>query len=147
VELLLAVTVGVLYAAGLYLLLRRSLMQVILGLALLTNGANLLIFTAAGIVRANPPLVPEGRTALEGTFADPLPQALILTAIVIGFALQAFAMALAYRVYTSTGSDDVDLLRRTEGDQLAERPEPPTASTAAHLDEREPVLQLGGERG
>jgi multicomponent Na+:H+ antiporter subunit C len=140
-EVLLAVTVGVLYASGLYLLLRRSLMQVILGLALLTNGANLLIFTAAGIIRANPPLVPEGETALTGTFADPLPQALILTAIVIGFALQAFAMALAYRVYTSTGSDDVDLLRTTEGETGADDREPAAAEPAVAEPELVPVLR------
>lgn len=118
-ELLLALTVGILYAAGLYLLLRRSLVKVIVGLALLTNGANLLIFTAAGLVRGRPPLVEAGETVPQAPFADPVPQALILTAIVIGFGLQAFAMALAYRVYRETGSEDVDSLRTTEDPSIS----------------------------
>ncbi len=113
-ELVLAVTVGWLYACGLYLLLRRTLAQVVIGLALLTNGTNLLIFVAAGLVRGEPPLIGEGEVVLAEGTADPLPQALILTAIVIGFAIQAFAMALAYRVYRSVGSDDIDALTTTE---------------------------------
>jgi multicomponent Na+:H+ antiporter subunit C len=114
VELLLAVTVGWLYACGLYLLLRRTLAQVVIGLALLTNGANVLIFVAAGLVRGEPPIIDGGDTALGPGAADPIPQALILTAIVIGFAIQAFAMALAYRVYRSVASDDLDALTTTE---------------------------------
>lgn len=113
-EAVLAVTVGWLYACGLYLLLRRTLAQVVIGLALLTNGTNLLIFTTGGLVRGKPPLVGEGESALAVGSADPLPQALILTAIVIGFGLQAFAMVLAYRVYRSVGSDDIDALTTTE---------------------------------
>ncbi len=113
-ELLLALAVGWLYACGLYLLLRRTLAQVVIGLALLTNGTNLLIFVAAGLVRGEPPLIGEGQEVLGPGTADPLPQALILTAIVIGFAIQAFAMALAYRVYRSVGSDDLDALTTTE---------------------------------
>jgi multicomponent Na+:H+ antiporter subunit C len=113
-ELVLALTVGILYAAGLYLLLRRSLVKVIVGLALLTNGANLLIFTAAGLVRGRPPLIEGAESVPVAPFADPVPQALILTAIVIGFGLQAFAMALAYRVYRESGSEDIDSLRTTE---------------------------------
>ncbi len=118
-ELLLALTVGILYAAGLYLLLRRSLVKVIVGLALLTNGANLPIFTAAGLVRGRPPLVEAGENVPQAPFADPVPQALILTAIVIGFGLQAFAMALAYRVYRESGSEDVDSLRTTEDPSIS----------------------------
>lgn len=113
-ELLLALVVGWLYACGLYLLLRRTLAQVVIGLALLTNGTNLLIFVAAGLVRGVPPLIDSGQETLGPGTADPLPQALILTAIVIGFAIQAFAMALAYRVYRSVGSDDIDALTTTE---------------------------------
>lgn len=113
-ELLLALVVGWLYACGLYLLLRRTLAQVVIGLALLTNGTNLLIFVAAGLVRGVPPLIDAGQETLGPGTADPLPQALILTAIVIGFAIQAFAMALAYRVYRSVGSDDIDALTTTE---------------------------------
>ena len=104
-ELLLAVVVAAFYAAGFYLILRRSLVKVVLGLALLGHGANLLIFTSAGIVRGRTPLVPP--TGAEGQlFVDPLPQALILTAIVIGFGVLAFALVLFRRVWQLTGSED-----------------------------------------
>lgn len=113
-ETVLAFTIGILYAAGLYLMLRRNLGQLILGLALLTNATNLLIFTAAGLTRVAPPLVPEGESAPIGEYADPVPQALILTAIVIGFAVLAFAVVLSYRTYQTVGSDDLDEMRSTD---------------------------------
>ena len=113
-EVVLAIVVGGLYAAGVYLMLRRRLAQIIIGLAMLTNAANLLIFTAAGLVRHNPPVVPPGATVLEGIAADPLPQALILTAIVIGFGILAFALVLAYRTYHVVGTDDLDDMRSTD---------------------------------
>ena len=113
-ETVLAFVVGGLYAAGLYLVLRRRLAQLIIGIVLLTNAANLLIFTAAGLVRARPPLVEEGMQTTEGLVADPLPQALILTAIVIGFGVLAFALVLAYRVYQTLGTDDLDAMRSTD---------------------------------
>ncbi|AUX20665.1 cation:proton antiporter [Sorangium cellulosum] len=106
-ELLLAVTAGSLYAAGLYLLLRRRLAQLIVGLGLLTNGTNILIFTSGGLTRAIPPVVPEGADALHPPFADPVPQSLILTAIVIGFGVLAFALVLAHQVHRTSGSDDI----------------------------------------
>jgi len=107
VELLLAVTAGTLYAAGLYLLLRPRLAQLIIGLGLLTNGTNVLIFASGGLTREVPPVVPEGKAALEPPFADPVPQSLILTAIVIGFGVLAFALVLAHQVHRMSGSDDV----------------------------------------
>lgn len=105
-ELLLAIVAGVLYAAGLYLMLRRRLAQLIIGLSLLSNGSNILILSAAGVTRAKPPLVTQG-IPLEH-YADPVPQSLILTAIVIGFGVLAFALVLAYRVRQSVGTDDID---------------------------------------
>ena len=84
-ELLLALASGALYAAGIYLLLRRRLAQLIIGLGLLTNGTNILIFTSGGLTRSIPPVVPPGEEALNPPFADPVPQALVLPAIVIGF--------------------------------------------------------------
>ena len=107
-EVLLAVVAGVLYATGLYLMLRRRLAQVIIGLGLLSHGTNILILSAAGVVRGRPPIV-DPATAASG-FADPVPQSLVLTAIVIGFGVLAFALVLAHRVYASTGSDDIDLI-------------------------------------
>src|SRR3954447_26114319 len=107
-ELLLAIVAGVLYASGLYLMLRRRLAQLIVGLALLSNGSNILILSAAGVTRAQPPLISPATAADQ--FADPVPQSLILTAIVIGFAVLAFSLVLAHRVHQSAGSDDIDTI-------------------------------------
>jgi multicomponent Na+:H+ antiporter subunit C len=107
-ELILAISAGVLYGAGFYLMLRRRLAQLIVGLGLLSNGTNLLIFTAGGLTRARAPIVPEGAQALTKPFADPVPQSFVLTAIVIGFGVLAFSLVLAHRVHMSTGSDDID---------------------------------------
>ena len=107
-EVLLALASGILYAAGIYLMLRRRLAQLIIGLGLLSNGTNLLIFTAGGLTRALPPVVPDGAAPLEPPYADPVPQALVLTAIVIGFGLLAFSLVLAHRVHSTVGTDDVD---------------------------------------
>ena len=111
---LLALLIGCLYAAGIYMLLRRSLFKLILGLVLISHGANLLIFTAPGVTRARPPIVLIGQQTLSSSAADPLPQALILTAIVIGFGVLAFALALFHRTNQSIGSDDSDDLRVSE---------------------------------
>ena len=107
-EALFALASGVLYAAGIYLMLRRRLAQLIIGIGLLSNGTNLLIFTAGGLTRARPPVVPEGAATLVQPYADPVPQALVLTAIVIGFGLTAFLLVLAHRVHTTAGTDDID---------------------------------------
>ncbi len=107
-ELLLAITAGVLYGAGFYLMLRRRLAQLIVGLGLLSNGTNLLIFSAGGVTRGRAPIIPEGQTTMTGIYADPVPQSLVLTAIVIGFGVLAFCLVLAHRVHSITGSDDID---------------------------------------
>lgn len=113
-ETVLAFIVGGLYAASLYLMLRRSLVKLIIGLVLLSHAANLLIFTIAGLTRGRPPLIPPGATNVTEPFADPLPQALILTAIVIGFGIQAFALVLFKRVYQTVGADDLDDMKATD---------------------------------
>lgn len=107
----LAILVGCLYTAGFYMMLRRSLFKLILGLVLLSHGANLLIFTAGGLRSGQPPvLMPDGSQP-QLPMADPLPQALILTAIVIGFGVLAFALVLFHRSRQVLGSDDPDSLR------------------------------------
>ena len=111
-EVLLAIASGTLYAAGIYLMLRRRLAQLIIGLGLMSNGTNLVIFMAGGLTRGRPPVVSEGSTQLAAPYADPVPQALVLTAIVIGFGLLAFALVLAHRVHETSGTDDVDALGR-----------------------------------
>ena len=92
------------------MMLRRRLAQLIIGLGLLGNGTNLLIFTAGGLTRSRPPIVPEGAQSPLQPFADPMPQSLILTAIVIGFGVLAFSLVLAHRVHLTTGSDDIDAI-------------------------------------
>ncbi len=113
-EIVLAFVIGGLFAAGLYMMLRRSLVKLLIGLGLLTNAINLLIFTAAQLTRARSPIIPEGQSALAGAYADPLPQAFILTAIVISFGVTAFAVGLAYRAYKTIGTDDMDKIIETE---------------------------------
>jgi multicomponent Na+:H+ antiporter subunit C len=109
-ELVLAIVAGSLYACGFYLILRRRLAQLIIGLSLLANGSNILIFAAAGVTRGQPPIVENGAAAVA-SFADPVPQSLVLTSIVIGFGVLAFALVLAHRVHASAGSDDIDAIR------------------------------------
>jgi multicomponent Na+:H+ antiporter subunit C len=89
-------------------MLRRRLAQLIIGFSLLSNGTNILILSAAGVTRAKPPLLSTGMTADQ--IADPVPQSLILTAIVIGFGVLAFSLVLAHRVHQSAGSDDIDTI-------------------------------------
>jgi multicomponent Na+:H+ antiporter subunit C len=113
-EVILAIVIGGLYAAGIYMLLRRSLVKLLLGLGLISHAANLLIFTAARLTRAASPIIPASEEAFPASYADPLPQALILTAIVISFGVIAFALALSYRTYKMAGSDDLDKMRETK---------------------------------
>jgi multicomponent Na+:H+ antiporter subunit C len=94
----------VLFATGTYLILQRTLTRIILGVGLIGNGANLLLLVSAGPA-GRPPLIGSDDT---GGFADPLPQALALTAIVITFGLTAFLLALAYRSWQVTRDDEVE---------------------------------------
>lgn len=121
-ETWLAVVVGGFYAAAFYLLMRRSIVKLILGLALLGHAANLLIFTVGRVTRETPPIVPRGAEVLERPFADPVPQALILTAIVIGFGVQAFALVLLRKAYQATGSEDIDAMSRSDDVDFEEDP-------------------------
>jgi multicomponent Na+:H+ antiporter subunit C len=111
-EIILAVTVGVLYTAGVYMLLRRSIVKLVIGIILLSNATNLLIFISSGLSSRTPAFAFAAETAEN--VSDPLPQALILTAIVIGFGLVAFTLALKYKFYEVTGTDDLDELKETD---------------------------------
>lgn len=113
-EFIIAVITGLLYATGIYMILRRSLVKLILGLILLSNGANLLIFLVGRLSSGNPPIIGDDDSLLSGAYADPIPQALILTAIVIGFGLQAFAIITIKRVYKVVGTDDLDIIDRSD---------------------------------
>jgi multicomponent Na+:H+ antiporter subunit C len=130
INLVMALTVGGLYAVGFYLLLQRSLMRVLIGVVVLGHGTNLLLQLVGG-PPARAPIV--GQVPAE-TFADPLPQALALTAVVITFALTTFLLALGYRSFSLLGHDEVqdDL----EDRRIARRQRP-----AAPLDDPD-----GGDR-
>jgi multicomponent Na+:H+ antiporter subunit C len=112
VEILLKIVVGLCFSAGFYLVLQRSLLQLVLGFAVLGNAANLLIFVAAGITDAGAPVLHADGSS--GAMADPLPQALVLTAIVISFGVIGFTLALTHRVHAAIGILDVDDLRSTD---------------------------------
>lgn len=113
-EILLAIMTGLLYASGLYMIMRRSLVKLIIGLILLGNGANLLIFLLGRISKGKPPIIPAESSVFTEAFADPVPQALILTAIVISFGLQSFAIILIKRAYKVVKTDDLDEMNTTD---------------------------------
>lgn len=121
----LAVLVAVLFGSGTYLVLHRTLSRIVLGVAMLGNGVNVLII-AAGSRPGDPPIVP-----VDAAATDPLPQALVLTAIVIGFAVTAFLLALAWRNWTIDGNDIVE-------DDVEDR--------RIALDEPEPDVRPGDRR-
>ncbi|GGM11884.1 Na+/H+ antiporter subunit C [Deinococcus aerophilus] len=130
-ESLFAVLVGVLVAAGVFLLLSRTIIRVVLGLAFIAYGVNLAILTVAGLRDEAPPLL-----TLAGPYVDPLPQALVLTAIVIGFGTTALLLTVALRAYQVAGHDDVEAF----GDGLARNPDAPDGQYAdpEHLSPDQP---------
>lgn len=102
-ELLYAIMLGVLTSSGIYLLLRARTFTVILGLTLLSHAVNLFLFASGRLTTGAPTIV-----GLTETSADPLPQALVLTAIVIGFAMTAFVVVLALKAAVELRNDHVD---------------------------------------
>ena len=138
-ESLLAIAVGVLVACAVFLILARDLIRIMLGLAILSNAANLLIFTSGRVTRDAPPIVPENVKVPEGVIANPLPQALILTAIVIGFSLLAFALVLSYRAYATMRTVDVDAMRLAEPPYPGQNVPSGAAGRQADLDPARPA--------
>lgn len=128
VNLVMAVTVGGLYTVGFYLLLQRSLMRVLLGVVVLGHGTNLLLQLVGG----PPARAPVVGTAPPASFADPLPQALALTAVVITFALTTFLLALGYRSFGLLGDDQVQ--DDVEDRRIARRTAPAAPLPAAEDD-------------
>jgi multicomponent Na+:H+ antiporter subunit C len=121
-EALFAVLVGLFFSAAVYLMLSKFSIRIMLGIAILGNAVNLSLFTAGRITREVPPIIPAGLDALPAGAANPLPQALILTAIVISFSFLALLLVLTYRAYQDLGTDDTGEMRAAEP---AERPLPP----------------------
>ena len=116
-EILWSLVVGVFVAAGVYLMLERHILRLLFGLILLSSAVNIAIFTAGRLTPGLPPLIEVNSVLPPEGAANPLPQALILTAIVIGFGLLVFALMLFYRAYSEAGSADVDEMRRSEEDE------------------------------
>jgi multicomponent Na+:H+ antiporter subunit C len=111
-EIVMSVVVGFLFMSAVYLILSKSLIRIIIGTSLLAHGAHLLFITMGGLGGIAPPVVAEGVSNAD--YADPLPQALVLTAIVISFAVTSFFLVLAYRAYQELETDDVNLMRGIE---------------------------------
>ena len=109
-EIVMAIVCGFLFAAAVYLMMSRSLLRIIIGTGFLSHGAHLLILTMGGLGGESPPVLADGVT----DFADPLPQALILTAIVIAFGVTAFFLVLAYRAYQELNTDDTTKMKGSE---------------------------------
>jgi multicomponent Na+:H+ antiporter subunit C len=112
-EVVLALLAGFLVAAGAYLMMSGRTLPYLFGLTMISNAANLLIFGSGRLTYGKPPLVPDGAKTVAGA-ANALPQALILTAIVIGFGLLVFALALGYRSYYVLGTTEMDDMREAE---------------------------------
>lgn len=124
-EAALALTIGLLVAAAAYLLLARDLPRALLGFVLLGTSANLAIFASGRIGGMAPPLVEPGAAALVAGAANPLPQALVLTAIVIGFGLAAFALVLVMRAHAAFGTVAAEEMEEAERPDFAQRPAVP----------------------
>lgn len=110
---MLAIAIGAVLAAGVFLVLSRSVLRVVIGVSLIGSAANLMLFSAGRVGVGSPPVIEQGLEALIGG-TNPLPQALVLTAIVIGFALTCFSLVLALTVKQKTGEGDTDALRDAE---------------------------------
>jgi len=150
VSLMLLLTAGVLIACGVYLILERTLTRIILGFVLAGNGVNLLFIVAAG----RPGKPPFEGTAPAGEMTDPLPFAMVLTAIVITLGITAFGVALSYRAWQLFGHDEVPddvedrrVLRRSQRrGGMDEDPEDPGSQGLSEESRRGALLHSQGHR-
>lgn len=110
-EILLPFMTGVLFSVSLYFILHRHMFKLILGLILFGLATNLFLFVVGGVTRGHVAIIPQDAELIEEQYADPVPQALLLTAIVIGFGIQAFAIVLIRKLYQRFGSNNLDELR------------------------------------
>ncbi len=112
--ILLALIIGFLFAVSIYMFLRRSVVKLVLGILFLSHATNLLLFVTGGLRSGEPAFVPDDGLVDPALISDPLPQALILTALVIGFGVTAFSLVLVYRFHKETGTVDLDELSNTD---------------------------------
>lgn len=110
---LLAIAIGAILAAGIFLTLSRSVLRVVIGISLIGSAVNLMLFASGRVGSGAPPIIEEGLQVLAGS-TNPLPQALVLTAIVIGFALVCFSLVLALTLKQTTDVGDTRALRDAE---------------------------------
>jgi multicomponent Na+:H+ antiporter subunit C len=113
-EAIFSILVGIFFSVAIYLMLSRHSVRMLLGIAVLGNGVNLLLFTNGRLAREVPPIIGMGETVLPMTTANPLPQALILTAIVISFSFFCFLLVLTWRAFQTLKTDDTDEMRAAE---------------------------------
>jgi multicomponent Na+:H+ antiporter subunit C len=113
-EAIFSILVGVFFSVAIYLMLSRHSIRVLLGIAILGNAVNLLRCTAGRLTREVPPIIPPGMDTLPAGAANPLPQALILTAIVISFSFFCFLLVLTWRAFQELQTDDTDEMRTAE---------------------------------
>lgn len=113
-ETALAILVAVFFGVSIYLILSRHVIRILLGIAIFANAVNLSIFANGRILGEVPPIIPEGFDKPPTIVANALPQALILTAIVISFSFFAFLLVLGYRAYQDLGTDDTEGMRVAE---------------------------------
>jgi len=131
----LAVAIGLLVAASVYLMTDRHMVRMLFGVALLGTAVNLVVFVSGDVLRGLPPLISDGATAPDGEVANALPQALVLTAIVIGFGLFSFALALVFKASQRFGTANIDDLLVAEPRKVAD----------AKKAEKETVTEGGAE--
>ncbi|WP_377295312.1 Na+/H+ antiporter subunit C [Rhizobium sp. SG2393] len=117
-----AIVVGLFFAVAVYLILSKFIIRVLLGVAILGNAVNLLLFTSGRLTREVPPVIGAGLSVPDAATANPLPQALILTAIVISFSFFAFLLVLSWRAIAGLKTDNTDRMRTAEP---ADEPAPP----------------------
>ena len=110
-EIVMSFVIGILFMCATYLMLSKSLLRIIVGTGLLSHGAHLLLLTMGGLKRGAAPLLGENASS----YTDPIPQALILTAIVISFGVTAFFLVVAYRAYQELGTDNMEKMKGNEG--------------------------------
>lgn len=115
-EAVFSILVGIFFSVAIYLMLSRHSIRMLLGIAILGNAVNLLLFTAGRLTRDVPPIIPAGMDTLPAGAANPLPQALILTAIVISFSFFCFLLVLTWRAFQELQTDDTDEMRTAEPD-------------------------------
>lgn len=113
-ELLLPILIGILFSVSLYFILHRHLFKLILGLILFGLATNLFLFVVGGLSDGGVAIIAKSKATADEVYPDPVPQALLLTAIVIGFGIQAFAIVLIRRVYQIFKSNNLDDLNKTD---------------------------------